>query len=58
MGKTFRRLLSAAAGTAAAWALAVKPRTSGKPDMSEFRKYDFAHRGYFNIRKKNSTKRI
>lgn len=52
MGKTFRRLLSAAAGTAAAWALAVKPRTSGKPDMSEFRKYDFAHRGYFNIRKK------
>lgn len=52
MGKTFRRLLSAAAGTAAAWALAVKPRTSGKPDMSEFQKYDFAHRGYYNVRKK------
>ena len=52
MGKTFRRFLGTAAGAAAAWALAVKPRTSGKPDMSEFQKYDFAHRGYYNIRKK------
>lgn len=52
MGKTLKRLFTAAVGTAAAWALAVKPRTSGKPDMTEFQKYDFAHRGYWNLRKK------
>lgn len=52
MGKKMRKLFGAALGTAAAWALAVKPRTSGKPDMTEFQKYDFAHRGYYNIRKK------
>ena len=38
MGKTLKRLFTAAVGTAAAWALAVKPRTSGKPAMTEFQK--------------------
>ena len=52
MGRKLKKLFGAAVGTAAAWALAVKPRTSGKPDMTEFQKYDFAHRGYCNIRKK------
>jgi glycerophosphoryl diester phosphodiesterase len=52
MGRAMRKLFTFAAGTAAAWALAIKPRTSGKPDMSEMKKYDFADRGYFNLRKK------
>ena len=52
MGKKLKKLVGILAGSTAAWALAIKPRTSNKPDMSELRKYDFAHRGYFNIRKK------
>ena len=52
MGKAMKKLFALAAGTTAAWALAIRPRTSGKPDMSEIRKYDFADRGYYNIRKK------
>ena len=52
MGKKIKKLLAVAAGTTAAWALAIKPRTSSKPDMSEIKRYDFASRGYYNIRKK------
>ena len=52
MGKAMKKLFALAAGTTTAWALAIRPRTSGKPDMSEIRKYDFADRGYYNIRKK------
>ncbi|MFA7953502.1 hypothetical protein, partial [Klebsiella oxytoca] len=54
MGKKLKRLFGVAVGTTAAWALAIKPRTSNKPDMSELRKYDCAHRGYFNMRKKSA----
>lgn len=35
MGKAMKKLFALAAGTTAAWALAIRPRTSGKPDMSE-----------------------
>lgn len=48
MGKKIKKLLKAAVGTSAAWALAVKPRISNKPDLSEIRRYDFANRGYHN----------
>ena len=43
-----RKVLGFAFGTAAAWAFAVKPRVWGKPDLSEIRRYDYAHRGFFD----------
>ena len=44
--KGIRKVLGVAIGTACAWAFAVKPRVWGKPDMSEIRRYDYAHRGF------------
>lgn len=45
MGKTARRLFLMTAGAVAAWAVAVKPRTKGKPDMTVFSAYDYANGG-------------
>ena len=45
MGKTFRRLFALALGSAAAWAVSIKPRTKNKPDMSPFFNYDYADGG-------------
>ncbi len=50
--KTMRKVLGFAFGTAAAWAVAVKPRIWGKPDLSEIRRYDYARRGFFDPVKK------
>ena len=48
MSKGIRKVLGFAIGTAAAWAVAVKPRIWGKPDLSEIRRYDYARRGFFD----------
>lgn len=45
MGKTAKRIFWITTGTLAAWAIAVKPRTKGKPDMSVFSSYDYANGG-------------
>ena len=45
MGKTAKRIFWIATGTIAAWAVAIKPRTKGKPDMSVFSSYDYANGG-------------
>ncbi len=45
MGKTFNRVFWASVGTIAAWAVAIKPRTKGKPDMTVFSAYDYANGG-------------
>ncbi|MCF0145392.1 MAG: hypothetical protein HUJ73_02275, partial [Eubacterium sp.] len=47
MGSTAKKIIGIAIGSAAAWAVAVKPRIWGKPDMSEIRRYDYARRGFF-----------
>ena len=52
MGKKLKTFLAVCAGTAAAWALAVKPRIWNKPDLSEIQRYDFAHRGFHDPEKK------
>ena len=44
MGKAGKIIL-ASVGTLAAWAIAVKPRTKDKPDMSLFLSYDYANGG-------------
>lgn len=45
MGKTSKRIFWITVGTVAAWAVAIKPRTKGKPDMSIFSAYDYANGG-------------
>lgn len=45
MGKTARKVFLITAGTVAAWAAAIKPRTKGKPDMTVFSSYDYANGG-------------
>ncbi|MCF0122285.1 MAG: hypothetical protein HUJ74_03650 [Lachnospiraceae bacterium] len=52
MDKKIKKLFVVAASITGTWALAIKPRISNKPDMSEMKRYDFANRGYYNIRKK------
>lgn len=52
MGKTSKRIFWIATGTIAAWAVAVKPRTKGKPDMSAFSAYDYANGGLHDYCKK------
>jgi hypothetical protein len=41
-----KRLFGTIAGGTAAFAIAVKPRISKKPDMHEIEKYDYANRGF------------
>lgn len=45
MSTTGRKVFKILFGTAAAWAIAVKPRLLHKADLTVFRRYDFAHRG-------------
>lgn len=45
MGKTASKIFLFTAGTIAAWAYAIKPRTQGKPDMTVFSAYDYADGG-------------
>ena len=45
MGKTAKKIFWITAGTIAAWAVAIKPRTKGKPDMTVFSAYDYANGG-------------
>ncbi len=45
MGKTAKRIFWIATGTIVAWAVAIKPRTKGKPDMTVFSAYDYANGG-------------
>ncbi|MEE1113962.1 MAG: glycerophosphodiester phosphodiesterase family protein [Eubacterium sp.] len=52
MGKTFKKVLGITIGAVAAWTFAVKPRIWHKPDLTEIRRYDYAHRGFFNPEKK------
>lgn len=44
--KKLKRFAEFCIGTMAAWAFAVKPRLFNKPDISEIRRYDYAHRGF------------
>ncbi|MCI1305045.1 MAG: hypothetical protein LKG40_02315 [Lachnospiraceae bacterium] len=46
MARFMKRLLGTIAGGTAALAVAVKPRITGKPDMHEIEKYDYANRGF------------
>ena len=52
MGRKLKTFIAVCAGTAAAWALAVKPRIWNKPDISEIQRFDFAHRGFHDPEKK------
>ena len=45
MGKTASKIFWITAGTIAAWAYAIKPRTKDKPDMTVFSSYDYANGG-------------
>ena len=45
MGKTSKKIFWIATGTLAAWAVAIKHRTKGKPDMTVFSAYDYANGG-------------
>ena len=45
MGKTLTKVIGITAGAVAAWAVAIKPRTKGKPDMTVFSAYDYANGG-------------
>ena len=51
MGTKIRRLAAFLGGTALTWAFAVKPRLWNKPDMGDLRRYDYAHKGYFDKKK-------
>ncbi len=45
MGSTAKKIILASVGTCAAWAIAIKPRTKDKPDLSLFSSYDYANGG-------------
>jgi hypothetical protein len=47
MGKNnAKKVIGACVAALAAWTVAVKPRIFNKPDLSELRRYDYAHRGF------------
>ncbi len=49
MGKNnAKKVIGACVAALAAWTVAVKPRIFNKPDLSELRRYDYAHRGFTN----------
>lgn len=47
MGKNnAKKVIGVCVAALAAWTVAVKPRIFNKPDLSELRRYDYAHRGF------------
>ncbi|MEE0955619.1 MAG: glycerophosphodiester phosphodiesterase family protein [Eubacterium sp.] len=48
MSDVGKKVFKALFGTAAVWAVAVKPRLLHKADLTVFRRYDYAHRGLHN----------
>lgn len=45
MAKFVRNVLGTVLTGAAAWAVLIKPRTAGRPDLEGLQMYDYAHRG-------------